>query len=126
MSETWMVNPDSGDYVMDSSGKPVLDKGLKVPAYLRLKTTRGAWLYAPDNAFGSDYRTIGRRVTSQDNNLVQNITEKALKPLLDDGRASEIGIELKEATRHTTQLNVKIRDAQGRMEQLIFNPIGAR
>ena len=126
MGETLSLDPKTGDYVMDSQGKPTFEKGLLVPAYLRLKASRSKWMYSPDVDYGSDYHLITKRVTRGDNILVDAITEKALKPLLDDGRASKVEIEPKEYTRHTAELNIKLSDAQGQVEELEFNPIGVR
>lgn len=126
MNQTWMIDPKTGDYVLDSKGKPVLHTGLLVPAYIRLKARRTAWMYQPDDSWGSDFHLITRRVTTKDNTLVESIAEKALQPLISDGRAMTIDIQPKEYTRHTGEINIKIVDAQGQVEQLEFLPIGLR
>ena len=123
MGQTWLVDPQTGDYVMDDKGKPTLVRGLKVPAYIRLKTRRLTWLYAPDDNFGSDFHLVGKRLTTRDSSLVQNIAGRALQPVVDDGRASEVQLSPLEVTRHTELFNTKIFDAQGEPEEFEFSPI---
>lgn len=126
MSQTWNIDPSSGDYVIDSKGKPEVVTNLKVPAYIRLKTRRGRWLYAPDDLYGSDFHLVGRKVTAKDNNLVEAIVDRALAPMISDGRASEVEQVPQEYTRHTASISINITDSQGEVEQLTFSPIGVR
>jgi phage gp46-like protein len=123
MSQTWDIDPKKGDYVMDK-GAPVETDRLTVPAYFRLKTKRTRWLYAPDQAYGSDFYAVLRRPSLNAGEVLEGIAIDALQPLLDDNRASEIEVSADEFTRFGAGLNVKITDASGEADTLNFPGIG--
>lgn len=112
MAQNWEINPATGDYVM-SGGSPVQTDSLKVPAYFRVKTRRGKWLYAPDNKFGSDFYAVQKRPSDNANKRFENIAVSALQPMVDDGRALEIDVKVVENQRSGTGLQVTILDASG-------------
>jgi len=123
MAQNWNINPETGDYVIDK-GSPVQTNSLQIPAYLRLKTRRTQWLYAPDNQYGSDYYTIVKRPASNSNTRLENIGAVALQPLVDDGRARSVELTATVNSRHATGLETKIVDAAGEEETFTFKGIG--
>lgn len=124
MNESWDVDPKTGDYVMES-GVPKKGTSLLTPAYFRMKAKRGTWMYAPDSKWGSDFHLVTKRVSVTDGQFLESVAEKALQPMIDDGRASEVTITTAAQSRHNTGLEVELIDAQGDAEQLNFDPIGA-
>ncbi len=125
MSESWQINPTSGDYVMEG-GSPVPSESLTIPAYYRLKVQRGRWLHAPDDGYGSDFYLIRKRFNGGDLSGLQNIAEKALQPMIDDGRASDVEVtpnRSQQTSRNNSLLGIKIADAQGQVEELDLPPI---
>ncbi len=122
--KNWQIDPSTGDYVM-SGGAPVETASLQNPAYVRLKVKRKTWLYAPDEAYGSDlYLIKKRRTDGSQNSLVENTAARALQPLIDDGRASEINVTTTQAARNGVGLEVDLTDAEGNSDQISLNPIG--
>ena len=117
MAQHWERDPASGDYVMEN-GAPKQTNSLRIPAYHRLRISRTKWLYAPDNQYGSDFYALKKRKNSSDVTTVENTAARALQPLIDDGRSSEISIEAKVNTRHNVGLQTQITDAQGEPEEL--------
>lgn len=123
---SWMVNPATGDYVMEK-GAPVPTESLKVPAYYRLASKRGTWLYAPNDQWGSDFHLQRKRFNGGDLSPLQNMGERALQPLIDDGRAADIAVGFDpnaQASRNNAALKVSILDAQGEIESFNFPRIG--
>lgn len=123
-NESWKVVPTSGDYEIDSQGKPVIDKGLLTPSYFRMKVPRTQWLYAPDANYGSDFYNFKRRHVATDFRIIEGIAEKALQPFLDDGRAVVVDAVTTFDSRNSTAIDVKITDAAGDTQQQTFEPIG--
>lgn len=117
--QNWKIDPGTGDYVMDS-GSPVETNSLTIPAYVRLKTQRTRWLYAPDNQFGSDFYTVKKRPAENANLKLEDIAGRALKPLLDDGRAKQITVDITENTRNAAGMDAQIIDASGEIENTTF------
>lgn len=124
MAKSWNLNPVSGDYVMRSNGTPEETDSLTVPAYIRLKTGRQKWLYAPDTSYGSELHEIKKRHTSQDPSNLEAVAVRALQPLVDDGRADQIDIEAKTSYRNAAGLQINITDAQGEPQTLNLDRIG--
>jgi phage gp46-like protein len=122
MSAQWEMDPTRKDYVMQL-GAPKETSSLKMPAYFRLAVKRGTWMYGPAT-FGSDFHLDQKRRSSQDASGLESKASRALEPLIDDGRASEIDISTSEAARHGVRLQISIRDAQGAPDNLEFDPIG--
>ena len=121
-----MIDPCTRDYVMDENGKPVIDEGLKTPAYFRLKIPRNAWLYAPDDNFGSDFHLIRKNITSSNQVTLINISDRALEPLIEEDRAIETETTFAERARHGVGLNISIRETAKGEDDTMFVPIGER
>jgi phage gp46-like protein len=119
---SWLIDPTTGDYQV-SGGNPVRDESLQFPAYVRLKTQRGSWLYAPDVDYGSDLYLI-RKQTKATPALVENVSERALQPLLDDGRASEISVQHTGSARFGETLDANLTDRNGQTQSLSLSPVG--
>lgn len=121
---SWVIDPKTGDYVM-TNGAPVESTSLIYPAYYRLKVERTQWLYAPDVNYGSDFYTIKKRFTATDANVLTNLAERALQPMIDDGRASVIDATfLAPKSINDSELQVDITDAQGQPQVLNLPVIG--
>lgn len=119
----WTIDPATGDYVM-SGGSPVLTAELTHPAYYRLKVPRKKWLYAPDSNYGSDFASFNGKQTTATTSTLEAMAQRALKPMIDDGRASEIDVTALSRSRSGTQLETNITTAQGEVETLQLDPIG--
>lgn len=126
MSESWKIDPKTRDYVM-AGGAPVPTTDIKVPAFYRLKIHRGRWLYAPDDRYGSDFYLVKKRFNGKDLGGLTNIAEKALQPLIDDGRASAVEVvpdTRQQQSRNNAFMEIEITDAQGEVQKLDLPPIG--
>ena len=121
--KNWTIDPKTGDYVMNG-GSPIETSSLQVPAYIRLKTRRSNWLYAPDSDYGSDYYLLRKRQGVLDASTVETIGERALQPIVDDGRASEITVQTSQTARHGIAMETKIVDAKGEPEEITFVGLG--
>lgn len=119
----WNINPLTGDYVM-SKGAPEQSNSLLLPAYYRLKTKRQQWMYAPDLNYGSDYYTVKKRPANATNSRLEQIGANALQPIVDDGRASEITVEVTGNSRHNSEMKVTVVDAAGNLEVQTFKGLG--
>lgn len=123
MPQGWDINPVTGDYKV-TNGSPVQTNSLLLPSYYRLKVKRQRWLYAPDTDYGSDLFSIVKQVASTPTSL-ENIALRALRPLVDDGRASSIEVEVTKNVRHSNEMQVKVRDASGQVEVTTFSGLGS-
>lgn len=122
--QSWEIDPENlGDYKM-SGGSPIQTNSLRMPALFRLKVKRGKWLYAPNSAYGSDLDQIRKVQTNRDIVLFERTAEKALQPLVDDGRAATIAIEFRASARGGIGLNSKIFQANGIFEDLNLQSVG--
>lgn len=121
-NNSWFLDPETGDYVLED-GAPVIDKGLKTPAFIRLRAKRQTWLYAPDTRWGSDYHLLKKNHSTTDTTQTVSVGNRALQPLLDDGRASEIDITIDRQSRPASRLKIGITDAQGEGEEIVLVPI---
>lgn len=119
-----LIDPVKKDYVVDTNGNLVNDPSLKTPAYIRLRTPRLGWLFAPDKKFGSDFYLIRKNVTTSDAFRLVNTAEKALEPFIDQKRASQIDVTVAERSRHGAALQIKITDIKGETEDTFFVPVG--
>ncbi len=108
----WQIDPATGDYVT-SQGAPVNTSSLTNPAYIRLKTKRNQWLYAPDSTYGSDFYLIKKRPSVNNNSALETIAAKALQPMVNDGRASKISVTTTVTSRHAVGMEIKVLDARG-------------
>lgn len=121
---SWNINPVTGDYVMDATGKPVVNSDLKTPAYFRLSVNRTSWMYAPDANYGSDFYLLRKKQTPKDATSVEAIANRALQPMIDDGRASSVTATLLAQDRGSAAMGVLIIDAQGKPTVLPLETIG--
>lgn len=123
MAQNWEIDPKTGDYVMEG-GAPKQTDSLRIPAYVRLKTPRTQWLYAPDERYGSDFYTIKKRQTTRDASQIETVAANALQPIADDGRARSIEVEATQVARHGVGLETKIVEASGRLDNLSLPSLG--
>lgn len=123
MSQSWKFDPIKGDYIMDG-GAPEQTDSLQVPAYIRLKTKRKQWMYAPDDDYGCDFFTVLKRPSNNAAQRLENIAAAALKPLTQDGRASSIDVKADDVTRNGAALTTTIVDASGEEETVTFPGLG--
>lgn len=124
MAQSWLIDPKTKDYVLDDKGKPVQTNSLTVPSYIRLKTRRGQWLYAPNTNYGSTFFQLKKHQTVGDNTLLENAAKTALTPIVNDGRASLIEINTTGVSRNSAELQTKITEKSGRVETLSLKPLG--
>lgn len=117
-SLSWSLDPATGDYLMNSNGTPKETDSLTIPAYIRLKARRTKWLYAPDPDWGSDFYSVQKRHQPKDGSNLEAIALRALKPLIDDGRASTITVTASVQSRYGVGLETEIIDASGSPDQL--------
>lgn len=123
MAQNWNLDPKTGDYVL-IGGSPEQTNSLQIPAYIRLKTPRTRWLYAPDERYGSDFYTLQKRQTTRDSSLVETVAANALQPIVDDGRAQTIEVETTVLARNAIGLQTEILTADGSIEELTLPSLG--
>jgi phage gp46-like protein len=121
---TWSLDPTIGDYVMGTDGNPVQDTSLLTPSYIRLKTQRTKWLYAPDNTFGADFYLIQKNHSGSDTDTLQSVAQRALQPCIDDGRASAIAVTNAGQSLYESDLSVIITDVIGQPVAIPLDSIG--
>jgi phage gp46-like protein len=119
---SWLVDPSTGDYQLEK-GSPIKDESLQFPAYVRLKTVRKSWLYAPDDDYGSDIALV-RKQTRDSGQLIESVGLRALQPIIDDGRASDISISQSSNIRFQEEFDVDIVDLSGDTQSFTINPVG--
>lgn len=119
----WEIDPATGDYIMEG-GSPVLTAELTHAAYYRLKVPRKKWLYAPDANYGSDFASFTGKQTTATTSTLEAMAQRALKPIIDDGRATEIDVTALSRSRNGTQLETDITTAQGQTQTLQLDSIG--
>lgn len=123
MAQNWDLDPATGDYVM-TGGKPVETDSLSIPAYIRMKTPRTGWMYAPDTFYGSDFHLLNRRNTTNDTSILETIAANALQPIADDGRAVSITIDTTEVARHGLALAVELVKKNDKIDNLVLTGLG--
>lgn len=119
---SWLIDPGTGDYQI-SKGSPIRDESLQFPAYVRLKTVRKSWLYAPNTSFGSDISLIVKQ-TRNSPQALESAAAKALQPIIDDGRALSIAVDQTGNARFMEEIEVKIVDNNNQTQAVVMNPIG--
>lgn len=127
MAQQWDRNPQTGDYIMGADGSPVQTDSLNVRAYHRLKTKRTQWMYAPDDSYGSDFYLVKKRNSSVNSGLLENIAEKSLQPIIDDGSASTVTATSTTApsdNRSSSSLEIDMIDRQNQSQSFNFSPLG--
>ena len=120
-----LIDAETRDYETDDQGRPVIDKGLKTPAFVRLRTPRTRWMYAPNDRYGSDYYTVRKNLTTSDGSNLVNIGEQALAPLVEDQRAAQVDGSVVERTRHGALVKFALVDATGEAEETLIVPVGS-
>lgn len=123
-STLWNIDPKTGDYVVGADGAPVLTEALTVPAYYRLKIKRTQWLYADDTTLGSDFYLQKKHRTTQNPSLLEAVAARALQPIVDDGRASNIQVTTTVTARNAVGMEIKVTDARGNAQETTVIPIG--
>lgn len=121
MNQNWNIDPKIGDYLL-VKGAPEQTDSLNIPAYIRLKTKRTQWMYAPNDEFGSDFYLVKKRRTNENASTIENIAARALQPIVDDGRASQIDITTTDVSRNGLQLETQITDARGKTDDALVLP----
>ena len=116
------LDPNTGDYVI-VDGRPVEDNTLSTPAYIRLKSKRTQWLFAPDQTYGSDFYLFHRRHLVQDDQAMLATAGAALQPLIDSGRAKTVNVVEDASARSNYQLTATITQANQQTTPLTFSPI---
>jgi phage gp46-like protein len=127
MAQQWDRDPATGDYILASDGTPQQTDSLEVPAYHRLKTHRTQWMYAPDPDYGSDFYQVQKRNSAVNGGLLENIADKALQPMIDDGRAASVVTTNTTAPgddRSSSSLDIAIVDRQSQQTNFTFTPLG--
>jgi phage gp46-like protein len=119
---SWLIDPVTGDYVINK-GNPVRDESLQFPAYARLKIKRQGWLYAPNKDYGSDYSSVRKR-TNSTQALLESIGIKALQPMIDDGRASEVAFTLDQSSRNGESQICSIVDTDSNILSFELSSVG--
>ncbi len=120
---SWVIDPTTGDYVM-TQGKPVDSADLKFPAYYRLKIKRQKWMYAPDSKYGSDYYKVTRNYTTKPQTALEKIAARALQPIVDDGRATNIAVTVSGVSRNGVAVDCAITSGQNTLSTLTLNGLG--
>jgi phage gp46-like protein len=115
------IDPGTGDYVI-TKGDTVPDYTLKFPAYVRMKVQRKKWLYAPDDNYGADFYKVLKRSFNTPR-VLETMTAKALQPLIDDKRATEISAFSSPQSRNMCNIEVSIVEANRSIQTFEFNPV---
>jgi phage gp46-like protein len=106
---SWLINPTTKDFVLEN-GAPVRDESLHFPCYARLKIEKEAWMYAPSKDYGNSLSGLAKRQQTTPT-LCQKLIEKALEPIIQDGRAEAIDVNVKAVSHFGIDLDINITDA---------------
>lgn len=123
-NNTIKIDACKRDYELDEFGNLKIDKGLGTPAFFRLRIPRNQWLYAPNTQYGSDFYLFQKNPTTGTGRAFVNTGDRALQPLIDQGRADNINVELTERSRNGVGLEVDISQVRNDETETIFVPIG--
>lgn len=120
MSDAY-IDPTTGGYVSIDGQPGTLQRdpaaGLANAAYLRLMTPLGTWWADP--SLGSRLHELAReKDVARVQRLARQYAEQALQPLIDDGRASSLAIDV-EHVPGRLNLRIEIVDAHGNSS--VFN-----
>lgn len=122
MAQNLQIDPSTGDYII-VNGRPVEDGTLNTPAYIRLKVKRTQWMYAPDTKFGSDFYLFQRRHLLSNDQAMLAVAQRALQPLIDDGRAAAVQVSQVDSEGSAWECQAAITQANGQTNPLTFDPI---
>lgn len=117
---SWKIDAGTGDYIMED-GAPVDSDSIAYNAFYRLRIKRNTWLYAPNDQYGSDLHLIKKRPVAGRTASVESIAERALQPIVQDGRAKSTDVTINtEVTtvRNNVIINAHIVDAQQKPQEL--------
>lgn len=121
--ESWVINPATKD-IQVANGVPVKSKSLNTPVYVRYMAHRTQWLYAPNPQWGSDFFLAKEKQISSSPTALTAIGKRALQPILDDGRATEVDVSIAQRNRSATVLATQVTDSTGEVQQPSLVPIG--
>jgi len=124
MSE-FRIDPETGDYSLASTGLPEKTTSLLQPAYVRLRTELGQWMHDP--SLGSRYHELERvKITPAVEAQTVEFAEQALRPIVEDGRATKVTIETVESSRVGRRVRGRITDNIDRLPERIdfILPVG--
>lgn len=100
------ISPLTGGYTSEQIST------LQNAVYIRLTTPLGAWW--ANGRVGSLLHTLQReKDISRISMLAQQYAEEALQPLLDDGRAREISIDVERPQNGSLILHISVTDNRG-------------
>lgn len=118
----------TGDYVMGTginAGKPAIDTSLAPPTRTRLRAHRGKWMHAPDDKWGSDFYTYNRRKSTDfSDGLGESIANKALQPMVDDGRIDNLEAATQFTQRGGVAVKVTLLDRQQQQTYDVATQVG--
>lgn len=101
----------TGDYVVDDNGKMKMTTGLAPAIRARLRGHNKKWLHAPDDKWGSAYHRYNRRRSTQfSDGMAESIGERALQPMIDDGRMDDLQVVTSATNRGGVGLDIDYRD----------------
>ena len=126
LSEQIDRDPKTGDYVV-TDGSPVRTVSPTVPAFIRTKTPRDGWLYAPNRSYGSNVGKI-TRFTGKRNGAataVENAVAQSVAPMVDLGEIQDFNVTTTDANRQGVQVRIALLDINGQEQELILRPVGA-
>lgn len=108
------IDPDLGDYTLESDGRPTRTNSLLQPAYIRLRAHYGQWLY--DAELGSRFfELVNVRITPEVEASILDFTRVALQPLIEDGRANDVEVITIEKSRVGRRIQGRITDNLDRL-----------
>lgn len=109
------IDPSSGDL----TGKRI--KTLANAIYLRLTVPLGSW-WADPNLGSRLYLLRRSKDLSRVGNLANQYATEALKPLVDDGRAASVSVDVQQPHNGWLLLLVTVTDSAG-VEQVFQHPV---
>jgi phage gp46-like protein len=121
MTYSWSIDPATRDY-RSAQGEPVPDTSLNVPIYVRLRTPRGGWMYAPDAKYGSTLDRVAKQ-NNQTPTLIANVMRDALKPLLESKRATTIVVSNVSSRRFREETRIDYITRAGEASTFTIDPL---
>lgn len=122
----FMRDEETGDYVVDDTGRPESDTTLSPAIRTRLRGHRGKWMHAPDPTWGSDFwRYKKKRSVDFRDDLDESIALSAVEPLAKDGRAENFECETQFQNRGGVAYKLRFLDRQKQAEFSVTTPVGA-
>jgi phage gp46-like protein len=120
MAQNLKIDPATGDYVV-VGGRPVETDNLDTECYFRIKISEGRWLCNP--TIGSRFREFHRRHSPDDERAMITMGNRALKPLVDSGRAVSAEFSGVAKTRQSESFAVKYQQSGGAGPSVTFIPV---